>query len=496
MSDKSLYERVKIGVAWNAASMITSQVVSLIRAVIIARLLIPDDFGLFSMAATIMGAINALTSIGLEGSIIADTCEDERELSKQLNTIWTAELIRRAFLTLILLSVIYPTTLFYGDRRLWPILIVTSFVPLLQGFQNIGLVLLRKRINFKRIAWYEQSSNIITTVVAVCLAFITRNVWALVLGQIFSVCVSVFLSYEFHSYRPHFEFDSAAFRKAFKFGKYVFVISVMTYITTTGDNIIVGKMMGSSALGVYAVAYSLANLPVVVIGGVLSAVMFPVYAELGGQSYGRLDAAFTRAFTLTSTLLVVVVAPIFLLADEIILMLYGEKWAVAGPLLRVLVLVGLFRGLAHILSPLIIGMNLPKLDARAKVLEAVVLLSLLYPMVISYGLSGAAWAGVIAYLIAFLTRVWFVKEILPQAFGRILTTLIAVFFSGLLAVTTAAMILTFLDEVAAKLVVGTAIVTTLTLLTMLSLRHDLRKELRVVIASLQVQAAKTRVESL
>src|SRR5262249_2680594 len=149
------------------------------------------------------------------------------------------------------------------------------------------------------------------------------------------------------------------------------------------------------------------NMCLVFVRDVIGRVMFPAYAELARDGSDRIEGAVVRVFAVGSALLVLMAAPMGLLANEFILLLYGAKWSASGPLLRVLTLVGFLHGLTQMVSALLIGLNRPELDARAKLAEAVVFVLLLTPLTARYGAAGAAWAGAVVYAFAFLVRYGF-----------------------------------------------------------------------------------------
>jgi O-antigen/teichoic acid export membrane protein len=126
-----------------------------------------------------------------------------------------------------------------------------------------------------------------------------------------------------------------------------------------------------------------------------------------------LEQVVARVYAICSSLLSIVMLPMFLFSEELILVLYGPQWEKAIPILQILILLGLARGLSNTLSPLTIGTNRPDLEAKAKVFEASLFLVLLYPLILRWGAMGAAWAGVIVYSIAFLIRVWFARRLAP-----------------------------------------------------------------------------------
>jgi O-antigen/teichoic acid export membrane protein len=475
-ADPSLTGRVRASVGWTAASTVLAQSLALFRSVVLARLLSRADFGLYGMAQTVTEALNVLTSMGLDSAVIADKTQDEQTLAAQLNTVWTAELVRRVLLTLLIVAVAWPTARFYGDARLLWILPVLSLKWLLEGFQNIGLVLLRRQVRFARVFWFEQTSLLLYTLSAIGLAWWTRDVRALVLSQALNAVTLVVLSYLFYPYRPRLAFDPALFRRAFHFGKYLFIIGVTTYIMTTADNIVVGKLLGPGILGAYLIAYTIANMCLVFVRDVIGRVMFPAYAELAREGGDRIERAVVRVFAVGSALLVLMAAPMGLLSNEFILLLYGAKWNASGPLLRVLTLVGLLHGLTQMVSALLIGLNRPELDARAKLTEAVVFVLLLTPLTVRYGALGAAWAGVIVYAFAFLARYGFTARLIPGVFGKIAWTILSTLLAGVSGVLAGAGVLRLVASVPLRLLLGGSVTVAVAVLGMLVLTPVLRVE--------------------
>ena len=114
-----------------------------------ARLLLAEDFGLFGMALTVVAGLGALTNIGLDISVIKTKFKSEQELAKHLDTLWTVDLIRRLLIAVLMLVVARPAVKFYGEACVYELLLVLSLLPLIQGFQNIRLLMHRKEVNFK-----------------------------------------------------------------------------------------------------------------------------------------------------------------------------------------------------------------------------------------------------------------------------------------------------------------------------------------------------------
>jgi lipopolysaccharide exporter len=472
---KRLTRRVLTGVGWNASSSFISQVIGFIRSIVIARLLVPEEFGLFSMALTTVFGLNALTTLGLDQTILARKFESDRELRAQLDTVWSAELARSLVLSLLVLASAYPVSHFYGQPRLLGLIPLLSLSTLLDGMQNIGLTILRKQISFARIFWYELTTNIAAAVLTIAIALRLRSVWALVLGQVIAAALRMLLSYVFHPYRPRFAFDQAALARVLNFGKFGLTIAVTSYITTMADNVAVGRLLGAGALGNYALAYNLASFPIGVLVYALGKATLPAFAELAATAPARLDNAFTRVFTLSALLLISLMVPLFILSGDIMQVLYGSKWSGAAPVLRVLSLIIPLRGLMLTINSLLFGLNRPRPVATGKIIEAVLFLLLLYPLTRRWGPTGAAWSGVIVYAVALGNRFVVLRRVMPGLQNKLLRISLSASVAAAAGLFLAGVGLSFLTPVLPRILLGGLLATSAPAALLLLMRADLRR---------------------
>jgi O-antigen/teichoic acid export membrane protein len=418
-----LATRVRSGIGWNVSSSLVGQFIGFVRSVTLARLLVPADFGLFTMALTIVAAVNALTTIGLDRTIIANKFDTRDELKAHLDTVWSAELIRSITAGLLVSLSAFPMARFYGQSQLKVIIPCLACGSLVQGFQNIGLVLLRKESNFGRIFWFDLATNLGGVVLTIALAAVMQNVWALVFGMVLTTTIGTALSYVFHPYRPSVKFERVALTRALHFGKFAIVFAVASYVTNMADNIMVGRLIGTAALGNYSLAFNIASAPIVVVVSV-SAVLLPAYAEINLQNPTMLEPALTKAFNLTLITMLMIAVPLFFFADEIVQLLFGAQWTTAGSVLRILALLIPLRGLTLLTSTVFWSANRPREVAIVRTLDAVVFVAALYPLISRFGLRGVAWAGVIAYAFACVNRAIALNKIIPGISSKLLRSLL------------------------------------------------------------------------
>jgi len=470
-----LAKRVRSGVSWSVSSSLIGELIRFVRSVVLARLLVPEDFGLFGMALTIVAAMNALTTLGLDRTIVANKFGTRDELKAHLDTVWSVELIRSLVIALLVSASAFPMSRFYGQAQLHVIIPVLGLISLVQGFQNIGLALLRKEISFARIFWYELATNVTGITLTVALAVVMRNVWALVIGLLLTAALGTVLSYVFHPYRPRLALEKLALRRALSLGKCTLVIAVASYVINMADNVMGGRLLGTGALGNYSLAFNIASAPISVVVFSLGTVLFPAYAEITDQNPKRLELAFTKVFSISLMIMLTIAVPLFLLAGEIVQLLFGGRWTTAGTVLPILALAIPLRGLSLIISTVFWGLNRPKEVAVGRTLEAVVFLAVLYPLITTFGLRGVGWAGVIAYAFACINRLVALNEIIPGIFSKLLRTSVSTLAAAGAGLLLAGVGLTLLTSPLPRVMLGGLLSTTVPAGILLLVRGDLRK---------------------
>ena len=194
---------------------------------------------------------------------------------------------------------------FYDSLLIEPILRIIAISFLFYGFGNVGLILYSKELNFKKKIAYDQLGAILSIIITVALAFWLRNVFALVLGHIAGAIVGVSFSYRAHPFRPKFRFKVDIAKELFRFGKHIFFMGIAMFVITQGDDALVGKLLGMSALGFYLLAYKLSNLPVTSITHVVSSISFPAYSKVQDDVI-RLERGYLKiAYWINTSILII-----------------------------------------------------------------------------------------------------------------------------------------------------------------------------------------------
>jgi O-antigen/teichoic acid export membrane protein len=389
---ESIRHKVVRSSFWSLGGNWLSRVLGLIKLIILARLLSPIDFGIIGLAILSVNVLNVFSETGVEAALI----QKDKIGRTELDIAWTLGIVRGLLLfTLLFLSAGLIAS-YFDNMTLKPVLRAMSATFLLGGFTNIGIIYFQKELDFKKKVILDSIADISGAVSAVFLAFYIRNVWALVAGTIVWVMVKCLASYSLHPYRPKIRWDWPVAKNLLNYGKHIFWISVVTFIVTSGDDALVGKLLGLTTLGFYTMAYNIANVPVSSLTGIIGRISFPAYSIMQ-KNPERLKEAFRKIFETVLIILLPFTVLIILLARDFTSIFLGDKWLPIVPVLQILCLLGLFRGLANIFSPIQLAVNRPAIQSRNKTLELILFLALLYPFTTKWGLIGAAWAVTLVY---------------------------------------------------------------------------------------------------
>jgi lipopolysaccharide exporter len=392
---------------WVVFLRIFQQLFSLIRTVVLARILLPSDFGLLGIALLSMSLLETFSQTGFDRALI----QKKENIENYLNSAWTIMILRGLLLFIVLFSIAPLLAKFFNTPQAASIIQVMSFSFLFQGFTNIGVVYFQKELEFNKQFIFRVSGTIADFIVAVSIALIFRNVWALVLGILAGKLVQFAASYLLQPYRPRVQFDSAKVRELFNFGKWIFGSSVIIFLLTQGNDFLVGKFLGVAMLGFFQMAYEIAKIPATQITHVITQVTFPAYSKLQDEK-ATLRETYLKVLKLTAFLSFPTAGLIFVFAPETATIILGEKWSPMIPALQIMAVGGLIRSLGATIGPVFQAIGKPEILTKFMLYQLCLFLALVYPFIHNWGMAGAALATVFpGFLINFILSFIIVKTV-------------------------------------------------------------------------------------
>jgi O-antigen/teichoic acid export membrane protein len=325
-------EAVRGGV-WMIGLRFADRLLGLASTLVLARLLVPADFGIVAVAMSFVAAVEVLGSLGLDLSLLR-----RRELERpQLDAVWSLNLAIGAAGSIVLAVAALPLTAAFDEQRLLPVLLVLSALPLAGAMENIGTVFFRRDLDFAAEFRWQMARRVISVLVTVALALALRSYWALVAGIVAGRLLGTVLSYLLHPYRPRWQRQGWGELRGYSIA--MFLHSAAQLVRQRLPDVAVGHVFGLRWAGLNTVAAEVAALPSTELAAPLNRVLLPVLGRLQAGEADLKRALLASLSALASTALPAAIG-LALLAPDLIRLLLGPQWTEAGPLLQAMALAG------------------------------------------------------------------------------------------------------------------------------------------------------------
>lgn len=324
------------GAVWTIASYGSSQIIRFGSNLILTRLLLPELFGLVGLAYVFIIGINLFTDIGLGPSIIQNKRGDDPQF---LNTAWTMQVIRSLFVWLCLILITWPVAKFYEEPRLMWLIPALSINTLIGGFKSTSVSTLERKMSVKQVVLFELGTQIISTTVMIVWAWFDRSILAIVAGSFTgSVVELVWSHFLIPGKSNRFAWDKEAAKEIFSYGKWIFLSTILFFLCSQADRLILGKIFTLTMLGIYGIAFTLGDMPRQVIIAISGRVIFPSISMLAELPREELRAKILKNRKLILIPLAVGLAIFVSFGDQLILILYRKEYEAASWMMPILAL--------------------------------------------------------------------------------------------------------------------------------------------------------------
>lgn len=431
-----------------AIEVFGGKLISLARYLILARLLTPDDFGLFAIAIVPLEVLLSATDFGMIPALVQRNETDTRVY----DIAWTIGLTRAVIISACLMLAAPLLALVFAEPRATSVLRVLALRPLVGALASIRMADLERRLDFGPLMRIELVANGAGAVVSVALAP-TLGVWALVAGALVAAAARVAVSYILAPHRPRVIFDAAPARALFRFGRWVFITGL---VGVAGDAVlraVIARRLGAAELGLYYLAFNLAALPNDTVSGLVVAVAFPVHARIHAD-LRRVATAFRASVAAMATVLCPVYAVLIVLAPSLVEHVLGPRWTGAAPILQLLSLAGVIGISYDATAPMLEGRGEPYKVTMLYAIISLAVVAFAWWLAGAYGLVGAALAWVLAQSAMLVACVIFSRQILAAPFAHLARPLLGIALASLGAAGVARVVDQFARSAALPGVVG------------------------------------------
>ena len=286
----------------------------------------------------------------------------------------------------------------------------SSLSYVFQGLTNIGVVTFQKNLEFHKEFAYRFSGVFVDMVVTVTTAYWFRNAWALIFGYLAADLMRLLVSYWIHPFRPRFRLNWIKVKEMFSYGVWVLLFGVAIFVGENGAGVVIGKIIGATALGYFQFANRITGLALRQLGFTIHRVAFPVYASLQGSA-DSMREAYRRIAGLSVILMMPASAGIFCMGHDFARIFLGDKWMPMVPALLLLAATSLIGSILWTGRPAFMGRGRPQTVFYMQLALCTTLFALIYPLASRWGIVGAAAAMLLSSVSAL--TVWFIN-IRPQ----------------------------------------------------------------------------------
>ena len=412
----SLGSQTARGVAWMMLFKLAVRSLSFVSTLILVRLLSPQDFGLVAMAMVFIAIMDTFSWFSFDVVLI----QNQNASRDEYDTAWTFNVLFKTASALILLLLAYPAAWYYDESRVTALVAILGAAQFLSGFENIGIVNFRKRMEFDKEFRFMFLCKLAGFLVTVPLAFLLRNYWALIAGQVANRVVAVSLSYSMDAYRPRFSLK--AWRGLFHFSKWLMIGNICGAIRLRATELIIGRVSGARDLGFFNVSLELSNTPTTELIAPINRAVFPAYARIS-DDLASLRRGYLKVIAVIALIAIPAGLGIAATAPLIVPVALGEQWLPAVPLFVVLAFNGVLNAMQTNIGSVFLALGRPKVLAMLQALSLMAVLASVIPATLHHGIQGAALAFLGATLLfAPLTFALLFREIKlrPSAFLAVL----------------------------------------------------------------------------
>jgi O-antigen/teichoic acid export membrane protein len=351
----SLQEMTIKASSWTILGYGLGQIVRFIGHLIVARILIPADFGLMQLVYVFIQGLHMFSDLGLGPNVIQHHKGEESDF---LTTAWTVQILRGVILWLMTFVIAYPVAYIYEAPQLAWLLPVAGLGIFIDSFASINLIVMNRKMEMKKLAWIETLVQCVGVIAMVVCALKWHSVWALVIASLTTALLKTILSYYVvPGVKMHLNWHKEYAWEIIHFGKWIFLGSIIGFFVTKLDRLILGLYLSKTDLGLYGIAAGIVLLILEVANMLTSKVLLPIYAHLKNQSSENFEKKIGHVRMLTMLL---VLPPLFILAiwgQQIVNLLYTPIYAQAGWIIQILAIGGCFKVITLTLMPLLIAVG-------------------------------------------------------------------------------------------------------------------------------------------
>jgi O-antigen/teichoic acid export membrane protein len=386
MAENNLRQKTIASMSWNAIQRFGTMLLSFVSNLVLARLLLPEDFGCIGMLTIFI----ALSEAFIDGGFGAALIQKQDTTQKDFSTIFYWNLFV-SFLFFIIMMVSAPLIAdFYHMPSLCKVLRGMSCVLLINGFLVIQTTILTKKLEFKSLAKINLIGTLAGVIISIIAAYLGMGVWSLVIKTLITSIVTGIMLWTINSWRPTLEFSWTSFKSLFNFGGLMLLSSLLNTLFENIQGLVIGRVYTATDMGYYSQAKKIDEIPSRSVTQIVTQVSFPVFSKISND-LKMLKNAVKKNVICTNFLIFPLQSLLILLAEPIIIFLFTEKWIESVPYFRILCVYSMFVALNALNTNVLKAVGRSGLYFWIQLIKKVLGISLLL-VGLNFGVIGVTWS--------------------------------------------------------------------------------------------------------
>lgn len=389
---------------WDFSGKIAMQGVSFIVSIFLARLLEPSDFGLIAIVMVFIAFTGIFVDMGLGTALI----QRKRLLSVHYSSVFYFNILIAILFTLLLSGLSFLIALFYKNEILVSIIQVMSILFIINALGSVQTIIFRKNLDFKLLAKISFISAFISGMVGIFLALYDFGVWSLVSQIILMSVILNSLLYIFGSWRPRQEFSLKALKQLWGFGFPMFLASLISSIFEKLDYLIIARLFNFTILGYYQRAVALDRLIITYSSSSLMSILFPLLSKIQ-NNLKQFQLIVVKFYSILNFIVFFLLGLFYLIAEELIRLLFSEKWLLSVTYFEILLLGGFVYPLSALLVNILSSRGKSKAYLKLEIYKRLILLSN-FLVAFQWGVIGYLYGLVIVSVLSLYLNILFASR--------------------------------------------------------------------------------------
>lgn len=386
MNNSELKQKTISSMVWNAIQRFGTMILSFGTNIVLARLLMPEDFGCIGMLAIFL----SLSQVFIDGGFGAALIQKKKTTQEDYSTIFYWNLFVSLFFFLILQVASPFIADFYHMPKLCKLLRVLSIILLINGFTVVQTNILTKKLSFKMIAKIRLIAISMAMIVSIGAAYLGMGVWSLVIKDLLAATLGAAMFWGLNKWRPSFVFSRKSFKELFSFGGLMLLSSLLNTFFENLQGLVIGRCYTAKDLGYYSQAKRLDEIPSHSLSQIVTQVSFPVFSQIADNKDLLIHAVKKNVIT-TTYIIFPLQAFLIAVAYPLIIFVFSEKWLEAIPYFRILCIYSMFVSLNAINTNIYKALGKSNYYFWVQLIKKMISVGLLF-IGLNHGVLGVTWS--------------------------------------------------------------------------------------------------------